>query len=151
MKTLNPIRADIIALDAQDRPVLLIEVKARPHENIYDRPQLVDDLREAGHVLPYAMLVTLEDIRIFRWDGAALSELLHLPTADALSFYDPEFREKTIYSYYLIRLIETWLRDVAYHWKSEAPPFFEQLTQIGLTERIKDGTTKNENALDRPW
>ncbi len=32
MKTLNPIRADIIALDAQDRPVLLIEVKGRPHE-----------------------------------------------------------------------------------------------------------------------
>jgi len=150
MKTLNPIRADIIALDAQDRPVLLIEVKARPQENIYDRQQLVDDLREAGPVLPYAMLVTLEDIRIFRWDGAALSELLHLPTADALSFYDPEFREKPIYGYYLIRLVETWLRDVAYHWKSEIPPFFEELTQIGLAERIKDGNTRNEDALDRP-
>jgi hypothetical protein len=82
MKTLNPIRADIIALDAQDRPVLLIEVKGRPQENVYDRQQLVDDLREAGHVIPYAMLVTLEDIRIFQWDGAALSELLHLPTAE---------------------------------------------------------------------
>ena len=151
MKTLNPIRADIIALDAEDRPVLLIEVKARPQENIYDRQQMVEDLIEAGSVLPYAMLVTLEDIRIFQWDGAALTEVLHLPTAEALSFYDPEFREKTIYSHYLIRLVETWLRDVAYHWKSEAPPFFEQLTRIGLAGQIKDGNTRNEDALDRPW
>ena len=143
MKTLNPIRADIIALDAQDRPVLLIEVKGRPHENIYDRQQLVDDLRGAGHVLPYAMLVTLEDTRIFRWDGAALSELLHLPTADALSFYDPEFREKRIYGDYLTALVETWLRDIAYRWKSEAPPFLDNLAKIGLAERLGNGTTEN--------
>jgi len=151
MKTLNPIRADIIALDAQDRPVLLIEVKARPQENIYDREQLVEDLIEAGSVLPYAMLVTLEDIRIFRWDGAALTEILHLPTAEALSFYDPEFVEKPIYSYYLVRLVEVWLRDVAYHWKSEVPPFLGQLDRIGLAEGIKEGTTKNKDASDRPW
>lgn len=143
MKTLNPIRADIIALDAEDRPVLLIEVKGRPQENIYDRQQLVDDLREAGHVLPYAMLVTLEDIRIFHWDGAALFELVHLPTADALSFYDPEFREKRIYGDYLTALVETWLRDVAYRWKSDAPPFLTSLDRIGLAERLGGGTTEN--------
>ncbi len=143
MKTLNPIRADIIALDAQDRPVLLIEVKGRPKENIYDRQQLTDDLREAGTVLPYAMLVTLEDIRIFRWDGAALSELLHLPTADALSFYDPEFIGKRVYGDYLTALVETWLRDVAYRWKSETPPFLDRLGKIGLAERLDGGTTEN--------
>ncbi len=151
MKTLNPIRADIIALDAQNTPVMLIEVKARPRENVYDREQLVGDLQEAGMALPYAMLVTLEDIRIFGWDGSALSERLQLPTADALSFYDPEFRDKNIYNHYLIRLVETWLQDVAYHWKSEAPPFFEELSQIGLAGRIKDGDTKNEDAPDKPW
>ncbi len=126
MKTLNPIRADIIALDAQDNPVLLIEVKARPRENIYDREQMIGDLQQAGIALPYAMLVTLEETYIFEWNGSALSEVLRVPTADALSVYDPEFREKNIYEHYLIRLVETWLQDVAYHWKSEEPPFFQR-------------------------
>ena len=151
MKTLNPIRADIIGLDAQDKPVLLIEVKGRRQENAFDRPQLITDLQEAGIALPFAMLVTLEDTRIFEWDGTRLSEVLRLPTADALSPYDPEFSNKNVYQDYLIRLVEAWLRDVAYHWRSEVPPFREELERIGLADRIKDGDTKNEDALDRPW
>ena len=151
MKTLNPIRADIIGLDAQDKPVLLIEVKGRRQENAFDRPQLIADLQEAGSTLPFAMLVTLEDTRIFEWNGVRLSEVLHLPTAEALSTYDTEFRDKNIYGDYLIRLVEAWLRDVAYHWRSEAPPFREELERIGLADRLKDGDTKNRDADDRPW
>ena len=94
------------------------------------------------------MLVTLEDIRIFRWDGAALSEVLHLPTADALSFYDPEFREKRVYEDYLAALVETWLRDVAYHWKSEAPTFGSRSLR-SASWRLGPCTRMNGNAGTR--
>ena len=138
--------ADIVAFDANDVPVMLIEVKARPEEKVYDREQLVQYLQAAPSI-PYAMLVTLRDIQIFEWKSQTLSLLLTTPTADVLSAYEPEFREKTIYEYYLATLVEAWLRDVAFHWQSETPPLFNQLTQLGLAEKLDNGTTRREQEL----
>ena len=143
MKTLNRIRADAIFLDKDGRPVMLIEAKGRPEENVYDRPQLVSDLQETDVRFPYALLVTLKDTRIFKWDGATLSEVLHLPTADILSPYDPEFPHKRVSGDHLTVLIEGWLRDVSFRWQFEAPPFLEALDRLGLAERLAGGMTEN--------
>ncbi len=138
--------ADIVAFDANDVPVMLVEVRARQEGNAFGQERLTQYLQKAV-VIPYAMLVTLHDIQIFAWDSQTLSLLLTAPTADALSFYEPEFDQKTIYHNYLTTLVETWLRDVAYHWKSETPPLFDRLTQLGLAEKLNEGTTRQEQPL----
>ena len=139
-------RADIVALDADDSPVMLVEVKARQEDSVFDREQLQRYLQAAQNV-PYAMLVTLRDMHLYEWKSATLSLLLTVPTADVLSVYEPEFRKKNIYENYLATLVEAWLRDVAYHWKSAAPPLFDQLTRLGLTEKLDNGTTRREQEL----
>lgn len=139
-------RADIVVFDADDVPVMLVEVKARQEEKVFDQQQLVQYLQAAPNI-PYAMLVTLRSIQIFEWKSQTLSLLLTTPTADVLSDYEPEFRQKNIYHDYLKTLVETWLRDVAYHWKSLMPPLFEQLSQLGLTKKLNEGTTRQEQAL----
>ncbi len=138
--------ADIVALDAADVPVMLIDVKARQEEGAFDQEQLTRHLRQAISV-PYAMLVTLRDIQIYEWKSQALSLLLTAPTADVLSVYDPEYRQKNIYHYYLTTLVEVWLRDVAYQWKSATPPLLEQLSRLGLAEKLNEGTTLREQEL----
>ncbi|MDQ3814447.1 MAG: hypothetical protein M3347_10910, partial [Armatimonadota bacterium] len=91
------------------------------------------------------MLVDRQMIQIFRWDGEKLSgPLFQAPTASVLSFYDPEFEAKEIFEYYLGKLVEAWLRDIAYHWKSENPPYYAHLVAIGLAEKLRAGTTVTE-------
>jgi len=138
--------ADIVVFDADDVPVMLVEVKARQDEKVFDQEQLVQYLQAAPNI-PYAMLVTLRDIQIFEWKSQTLSLLLTAPTADVLSDYEPEFREKNIYEYYLTTLVETWLRDVAYHWKSATPPLFDQLSQLEIVAKLNNGTTRTEQML----
>jgi hypothetical protein len=144
-KSIGLYDADIVVLDADDVPVMLVEVKARQDEKVFDQEQLVQYLQAAPNI-PYAMLVTLRDIQIFEWRSQALSLLLTAPTADVLSVYDSEFRKKNIYRDYLTTLVEAWLRDVAYHWKLTTPPLFEQLSRLGLAEKLSDGTTRQEQA-----
>jgi hypothetical protein len=38
-------------------------------------------------------------------------------------------------------LIQAWLRDLAYHWKSEIPPHQEEIQKIGLLDYLIDGIT----------
>ena len=144
MKTLSKLYADILVLDKNDDPVMLVEVKARRQESSFDREQIKQYLQEAAETIPYAMLVTLSTTKIFSWNRVSLSEVFQTPTADALSVYEPDFGDKTIYEYYLTTLVESWLRDVAYHWKSETPPLFDKLSEIGLAERLQNGTTTVE-------
>src|SRR4028118_837469 len=84
-----PIEADIIALDKDDRIVALIEVKINQakekaaKQRITDRAleqikHFLSKLSEKKVVIPYAMIVTLENIIVFKivfkWDGTVLSE-----------------------------------------------------------------------------
>lgn len=151
METLNrmPSRvytADIVAFSSDDVPVMLVEVKARQEEKVFDKEQLIQYLQAAPDI-PYATLVTLRDVQIFEWKSQTLSSLMTASTVDVLSEYEPEFGQKTIYEYYLTTLVETWLRDVAYHWKLASPPLFEQLSRLGLAEKLNEGTTRQEQAL----
>lgn len=139
--------ADSVAEDIAGNIVLLIEVQATEakHRRI---DQLIDNLKSANVLVPFAMLVDLENIEVFEWNGVSLSKpICSLKTSEILSYYEPEFGKKRIFYHYLTRLVEAWLRDLAYHWKSEAPPALEQMAAIGLLPLLKDGTTKTDVVL----
>jgi hypothetical protein len=154
-----PIDADIIALDKDDRIVVLIEVKINQAKEKTDKQRITDraleqikhflsKLYEKKVVIPYAMIVTLENIIVFKivfkWEGTVLSEaVLSLKTADILHYYDSKLGDQRIFEPYLTRLIEAWLRDLAYNWKSEIPPASEQIAAIGLLPLLAGGTTKS--------
>lgn len=147
----NPIFADIIAFNNIGSPILLIEVKSNYLKTV-DRLQvktaikkIVDYLNLADQLIPFAMLVTPENIQIFQWNGKNLSKpIVCLQTADILSYYEPEFRNKRIFRLYLTTLVEAWLRDLAYHWKSQNPPASQELAAISLLEKLAGGTTQTE-------
>jgi putative addiction module component (TIGR02574 family) len=135
-------RPDVLVLDAAERPLMLVEVRDRVLE-----PDLADRLRdfmaaEQTHGAPFGMIVDLETIRIFAFSPEkTATTLATLPTADAFSFYRPEFARMTIYHAYLSALTEAWLRDLAYHWKSQSPPGQELFDKLGVLSRLKDGWT----------
>lgn len=145
------LRADIIAFSENNEPILLVEVKSnelKNKNNSYTQKaikQLTSYLNATDKLIPFAMLVTPEIIQIFQWDGVNLSNpIVCLQTADVLTYHEAEFKSKRIFHLYLTTLIEAWLRDLAYHWKSQNPPAIKELEAIGLLEKLANGTTRTE-------
>ena len=151
----TPIDVDIIAVDKDDRVVMLIEVKIIQAQEPAAKQRIVDymiswmkavlaKISEQRTLIPYAMFVDTEQIQIFKWDGENLSEpVCVLNTGEILRHYEPEFGKKWISERYLESLIESWLEDLAYNWKSEMPVASEQIAIIGLLQRLTGGTTKS--------
>ncbi len=143
-------RPDIVALDKDGQVVLIAEVKGFPFSfqdkktKEYAILRLLDYLKSSKKLITFAMLVDGENILIFKWNGNNLSEpLLCLNTTETLSSYEPKFSSKEIFSLYLTGLIEAWLRDLAYHWKSEIPPASKDMAKIGLLQLLEGGTTQS--------
>lgn len=139
-------RPDIIVRNLEGQTVLLVEVKATQRKGGKANPsalaQLKSQLQAANVKIPFAMLADLENIEIFQWDGANLSEpVTVLKTATVLNHYDPEFSSKRIFERYLATLVQAWVRDLAYHWKSQKPPASEELAAIGLLQALEDAET----------
>jgi len=140
---------DIVALDKEEQIILIAEVKGLPFNfqetktKKYAILRLIDYLQATKIVIPFAMLVDTNNILIFKWDGNNLSEpILSLSTADVLSHYEPEFRDKSIFSLYLKGLTEAWISDFCYQWKSEIPPASKEIAEIGLSQLLKGGITQ---------
>jgi len=151
----TPINVDIIALDKDDRVVMLIEVKIIQAQEPAAKQRIADymiswmkavlaKISKQRTIIPYAMFVDTEQILIFKWDGVKLSEpVCSLNTGKILRHYEPEFGKKWISERYLESLIESWLEDLAYNWKSERPAASEEIAIIGLLPRLAGGTTKS--------
>ncbi|PAX56160.1 hypothetical protein [Brunnivagina elsteri] len=140
---------DLVALDKNKQIILVAEVKA--FSSAFTNPsirsggikQLLIFLGEINNIVPYLMLVDTTNILIYRWNGNSISEpILNLKTVDVLSYYEPEFNQKQIFSLYLTGLIEAWISDFCYHWKSEFPPAYQELSEIGLMEKLEGGITE---------
>ncbi len=102
-------------------------------------------LRSSRSKIPFALLADLDQIRLYsRRDEETAEQSWTSPTARILECYDPEFDQKPIFGDYLRGLIQAWLRDLAYHWKSATPPAQEEMASIGLLGRLKGGTTRSE-------
>ena len=94
------------------------------------------------HGTKYAMLVDPGSIRI--WKNRT-SKPLVLPTAEILRHYEPSYGSEVIGGYYSSALVEAWLRDLAYRWKSDEPPALKELSKLGLVAQLDGGTTEAES------
>lgn len=138
----RPIQADLVAKDKHGRIVLLVEYLGGATE-AKALKDVKSYLAAANSPIPFAMLVDVNQIQIFKWDGTNLSSAVsRLKSADVLSHYEPEFSNKRIFDPYLIKLVEVWLDDLAFRWKSARPPGAEELAAIGLGELLDDGETE---------
>jgi hypothetical protein len=137
------VRYDIVAEDARGRDVLLVEVKAMPLDDQQALAQLAY-MREAQLPVRFAMVVDPEKIRVVdyeRGDGAGFACVLG--TKDVLTTYDPNLgSKKRIFGHYLATLVDAWIRDHVYHWKSQTPPAAEALASVGLLPLLSDGDTR---------
>ncbi len=146
-------RIDLAAFDAEERPVLLVEVKALTGAN----PLALDwmkaiaaDFWSTGLPIPYWMMVDLDRILIFSsQEGRELALQYESATGDILSVYDPTFRQKRIFDDYLLTLINAWLHDLARQWKTDRPPGMDELVKIGLVEKLRGGETHREVSFAR--
>jgi hypothetical protein len=136
---------DIFVTDRDGNIVLLVEVKANKVSLASSISQIKSYLMEIKNVC-FVMLANLEEIHVFKVnDNNSFENKICLMTADILSYYDEEFIKKRIFQFYLVTLLEAWLRDLAYHWKLEKPPAAKELEKIGLLDEIEGGDTYAHN------
>lgn len=128
---------DITVVDRDDEVVLVAEAKTRPLTQAD-----VDGAAPLLEQAPFVMLADPQVIRVYRGAGPVLEQaLLALDTAAVLRAYEPEFGRINVFKEYLVALLESWLRDLAYHWKSATPPGAEVLEAHGIRQRLEGGTT----------
>src|SRR5262249_60803837 len=95
----------------------------------------------------FVMTIDPTCIHLYRVAGGNLGRpIVHLDTPQILQQYDPEFAKRRVFESYLLTLVEAWLRDLAYHWKSDSPPGAEELRRAGLLEKLEGGTTQRIGA-----
>lgn len=134
---------DAAVFDRENLPVALIQVKARPLGNEWT-PLLRTELkRKPGPPAAFLLAIDPVCIHLYRLTEKELGDpVVHLNTPKILSHYDPDFTGKRIFEHYLLTLVEAWLRDLAYHWKSPNPPGSEELQAAGFLGRVEGGTTQ---------
>ena len=140
---------DVLAHDRRGQAVLVAEVKGVPQSESA-LAALRHSVALVSPPVPYAMLVDPSHIVLFSWDGKELTQLQRLETPRILRHYDPHFGDRRVFEDTLQILVEAWLRDVAFHWKSAEPPGYHELTVAGLAARLADGTTRTGVTLGRP-
>ena len=139
---------DVLAHDQRGQAVLMVEVKGIPQSHAA-LEALRHSVARLSPPIPYAMLVDPRDIVLFAWDGKELKELQRLETPRILRHYDPHFGDKRVFEDTLQLLVEAWIRDVAFHWKSAEPPGYRELKAAGLAARLADGTTQTGVTIGR--
>jgi len=140
-------KIDIIAKDAKGHEVLIAEVRGIVLDD--DAAiRTLDYLRELKLPARFGMVADPEWIRIADLENPEDRFVCVLNSKDLLRYYQPDFGEKRIREGFLTTLIEAWLRDIAYRWKSETPPELDQLSAIGLAEPLKDGSTDSEVIIE---
>lgn len=134
------LRADLAAFDASGAPLLLAEIKTGPASpDVTERVLFYQ--RQATPPVPFGMVADPERIVLFRADAPEQSRV-ELATADILRLYEPGFGAKRIYPFYFETLVEGWLRDLIFRWKSQEPPGMDAVRAIGLLDRLQGARTR---------
>ncbi len=132
---------DAAVVDRENHTVALVEVKAHPVERW--ATILPRQLAKFAERVAFVLTINPNCIQLYRSGGESLGEpIVRLDTRQVLQHYDPEFPRERVFESYLLTLVEAWLRDLAYHWKSEDPPGSEELGKAGLIEKLEGGTTQ---------
>ncbi|MBC5794254.1 hypothetical protein H5968_03605 [Sphaerospermopsis sp. LEGE 00249] len=132
----------ILVKDKDEQPILMIDVR---FSAMYASPELDILKMEQYQNIPFLMFANSDVIRIFKSPNFA--EVSRLETKKVLGFYSPKSIEVIIYQFTLITLLQSWLRDLDYHWKSENPPYIEEMKEIGLFALLDDITTEELQLL----
>ncbi|WP_066427053.1 hypothetical protein [Anabaena sp. 4-3] len=122
--------SDITGWDKNGQKFLVSKIRSRDiAEDIKSKVEdiLKFEYEHNGIIIPYGMTATPQTINIFKWDGKKLETIYTFPTHEVMSEYDSEFANKRISEFYLETLVESWLRDLAYHWKTDNPPKAQEL------------------------
>ena len=136
---------DAAVVDNETRTVALVEVKAHPIERW--EVSLQERLARVTEPIPFVLAIDLGTISLYRPVREILGQpVVRLDAKQILQHYDPEFPGRRVFDPYLLTLAEAWLRDLAYHWKSDEPPGSAELRGTGLLEMIAGGTTQRLGA-----
>ena len=136
---------DAAVVDRENHAVALVQVKAHPVEKWPTIPP--KQLAKFAERVAFVLTIDPNFIQLYTPAGENLGEpIVHLDTRQVLQHYDPEFPRKRVFESYLLTLVEAWLRDLAYHWKSENPPGSEELERAGLLDKLEGGTTQRLGA-----
>jgi hypothetical protein len=164
----NRFAVDFVAYDKAGKPILFGWTRSM-HVSPEAIQHLMACLDASRSKIPFAMLADPDQIYLYRKDPDRPAELVwSARSADVLTRYDPDFGlspmrlwptpkpgsvlglaypeidKVRISAGYLRALIEAWLRDIAYHWMSSAPPAKDEMAAIGLLGRLEGGTTRSE-------
>ncbi len=136
---------DAAVVDRENHAIALVQVKAHPVESW--APFFSRKLAQFAERGTFVLTIDPNSIHLYRPSGEDLGEpIVHLDTRQVLQHYDPELPGRRVFASYLLTLVEAWLRDLAYHWKSENPPGSEELGKAGLLEKLEGGTTERLGA-----
>ena len=133
--------SDITGWNKNGQKLLVSKIRSR--DILEDIKSKVEKILKFEHehnqiIVPYAMTATPENIIFFKWDGKNLETLYTFPTHEVMSEYDSKFANKRISESYLEILVESWLRDLAYNWKTDNPPKLQELKQIDFVQKLAD-------------
>lgn len=132
---------DVAFIDRENNILALIEAKVHPVKNW--EAMLAKQLAQFAERVAFILTIDPNGIRLYSPAGENLGEpIVRLDTQKVLQHYDPEFPSKRVFEPYLLTLVEAWLRDLAYHWKSDNPPGADDLEKAGMLERLEGGTTQ---------
>jgi hypothetical protein len=136
---------DFVFVDKENHAVVAGEAKTHPVERW--ETILSGLLARFAEPVAFVLAIDPDSIQFYKSEREGLGErIARLDTRQILEHYDPEFPGKRVFEPYLVTLVEAWLRDLAYHWKSESPPGSEELRRAGLLEKLEGGNTQRLGA-----
>ena len=120
----------------------------KAHPEAGSATSLPGQLAKSAEPAAFVLTIDPDRIHVYRPAGQSLGEpIACFDTRQVLQHYDPEFPRTRVFEPYLLTLVEAWLRDLAYHWKSENPLGWEELARTDLLERLAGGTTQRLGAV----
>ena len=138
---------DIVALDSCGSPVLVVSAEATDAGPI----MLVAYREILGAIrrdIPFAILADAQQVAVYRKVGTESLDLIAtIPTPEILGFYDPGYPRVGVSEDYIVGMIDAWLRDFIRHWKSETPPAWGTMADLGLPARLEHGSLRRRVRL----
>lgn len=139
--------ADIIAEDREGRPVLFVVVKPPPIKQT-TIARFGEVLAGAPETVAFGMLVSPDEIRVFRRDKDGCRIVASIETSEVIDHYRSGFAvggspggSRRVGLVIFTQLIEVWLWDLALPWKAGEPPKKAELAELGLLPLLEGGTT----------
>ena len=137
------VKPDIVVYDRDEAPVMFAEVKGGAALSDDDVAEIGKRFAPSNGMpgVRWLLLVDRERIRILCWEKGSWRTAEVLLSPDVFRAYDTDFSKQDVSGDYLGVLTEAWLRDIAYHWKSQDPPSFGVFKRLRVAELVAEGTT----------